>query len=124
MEQEFEKYLEYEEKYELSLSLKLINQHHPFFYFIRGLTYNIFEEEILGYYDEKTNKAYFYTNRPDKYGIVYTYAWKLFIENEESEVNIYGKYCGQFYLSNEYETDKKYFNKYLMNVISELIFEF
>lgn len=117
MEQEFKKYLEYD------MSLKLINHNHPFTYFIRGLTYNTFTEEILGLCDEKTNKAYFYTKRPDKYGIVYTYAWKLFLENEESEVNIYGNYCGEFYLSNEYETDKKYFYKFIMNVLSEIIFD-
>ena len=121
MEQEFEKYLENEDSYDKSL--KIINQYHPFSYFIRGLTYNTLKEEILGFYDENTNKAYFICQRADKYGIVYTYAWKLFIENEETEVNIYSKYCGQFYLSNEYETDKKYFNKYIMNVLSEIIFD-
>jgi hypothetical protein len=103
--------------------IQLIDENHPFNHFINGLTHNKLKDQpILGYYNEKTLESYFYTQRPDKFGAFYTHGWKMFVQNDDADVKIYSKGCGTFYESNEYETDEKYFYKYIFEIISEKIF--
>lgn len=122
MEQDFLHYLNiYTDK---ESQLLLIDETHPFNHFINGLTLNKLKDQpMLGYFNEKTLESYFYTQRADKFGAFYTHAWKMFIQNDDADVKIYSKYCGTFYESNEYETDEKYFYRYIFEIISEKIFQ-
>lgn len=119
MEQDFLNYLTDEDS-----QLLLIDETHPFKHFINVLTLNKLKDEpILGYYNEKTLESYFYTRIPDKFGAFYTHTWKMFVQNHDAGVKIYSEYCGNFYESNEYETDEKYFYRYIFEIITEKIFQ-
>lgn len=125
MEQDFLYYIKNYEDEEEDSQLLLIDENHAFKHFLHGLTLNkLKDESILGYYKEKTLESHFYTRRrPDKFGTFYTHAWKMFVQNDAADVKIYSKDCGTFYESNEYETDEKYFYRYIFEIISEKIFQ-
>jgi hypothetical protein len=95
--------------------------------FLNGLTLKTLNIEYIGFYERKTNNVYFYVKNPDKYkcNILYN-SWLLFmnIENKcDININIYAVSQGLFYKEDEYESDSKYFYKYLMNVIVDKLCE-
>ena len=95
--------------------------------FLNGLTLKTLNIEYIGFYEEKTKNAYFYVKNPDKYkcNILYN-SWLLFmnIDNKHDiNIDIYAVDHGLFYKEDEYETDSKYFYKYLMNVIVDKLID-
>lgn len=92
--------------------------------FLNGLTLKTLNIEYIGFYEEKTKNAYFYIKNPDKYkcNVLYN-SWQLFCNNDNINVKIYRTYCGYYYECNDYEPDRKYLYKYLMNVIVDKLID-
>lgn len=93
--------------------------------FLNGITLKTLNIEYIGFYEPKTKNAYFYVKNPDKYkcNILYN-SWLIFMNidndnNNDVYINIYSVSDGLFYKEDEYETDNKYFYKYLMNIITD-----
>ena len=95
--------------------------------FLNGITLKTFNIEYIGFYEEKTKNAYFYVKNPDKYkcNVLYN-SWLMFMDinnKHDININIYAVDHGLFYKEDEYETDSKYFYKYLMNVIVDKLID-
>lgn len=95
--------------------------------FLNGLTLKTLNIEYIGFYEEKTKNAYFYVKNPDKYkcNVLYN-SWLMFMDinnKHDININIYAVDHGLFYKEDEYETDSKYFYKYLMNVIVDKLID-
>jgi hypothetical protein len=89
--------------------------------FLNGLTLKTLNIEYIGFYEQKTNNVYFCVNNPDKYkcNILYN-SWLMFMDiydDNKININIYAVCHGLFYKEDEYELDRKYLYKYLMNKI-------
>ncbi|MBU3733928.1 MAG: hypothetical protein FGM30_05445 [Candidatus Fonsibacter sp.] len=89
--------------------------------FLNGLTLKTLNIEYIGFYEQKTNNVYFYVKNPDKYkcNILYN-SWLMFMDIYDDckiKINIYAVSGGLFYKEDEYEPDRKYLYKYLMNKI-------
>ena len=89
--------------------------------FLNGLTLKTLNIEYIGFYEQKTNNVYFYVKNPDKYkcNVLYN-SWLMFMDicdDNKININIYAVCHGLFYKEDEYEWDKKYLYKYLMNKI-------
>jgi hypothetical protein len=107
---DFREYLEITEDY-----LTKIDNQHPFYYYLQGLTYNMFDEEVIGYYNKDNQEVHFYTKDPSKLGNIYHHGWINF--NKTEKVKIYSKYCSSYYESNEYNIDEKQYYKYLIDIL-------
>ena len=92
--------------------------------FLEGLTMKTIEFEYVGFYECESKNAYFYIeNRdPNIRTIIYN-AWQLFNKNHEISITIYGLNFREFYEANDYETERKYFYKYLMKMLVDKVFE-
>jgi len=92
-----------------------------FKYFLNGLTLKTLNIEYIGFYEQKTNNCYFYVKKPDKYkcNVLYN-SWLMFNDDNKINIDIYAVSDGLFYKEDEYESDSKYFYKYLINIIDEL----
>jgi len=94
--------------------------------FLNGLTLKTLNIEYIGFYEQKTNNAYFYVKNPDKYkcNVLYN-SWLMFMDiydDNKININIYAVSDGLFYKEDEYEQDRKYLYKYLMNkIVDKLI---
>jgi len=84
--------------------------------FLEGLTLKEIYFDYIGFYEEKTKNAYIYVKQDAIDHTIIYHAWQLFCNNDEIDVKIYGKYCGN-YSRNKYETDRKYLYKYLMKML-------
>jgi hypothetical protein len=89
--------------------------------FLNGLTLKTLNIEYIGFYEQKTNNVYFYVKNPDKYkcNVLYN-SWLIFMDiydDNKININIYAVSHGLFYKEDEYELDRKYLYKYLMNKI-------
>lgn len=91
-----------------------------FTFFLEGLTMKTIDFEYIGFYECETKDAYIYVkNRESKiHNIIYN-AWQLFCTNDEINIKIYVSSQGFFYEENGFETDKKYFIKYVMNILGD-----
>jgi len=92
-----------------------------FTYFLNGITLKTLNIEYIGFYEQKTNNVYFYVKNPDKYkcNVLYN-SWLMFMDiydDNKININIYAVSDGLFYKEDEYEPDRKYLYKYLMNKI-------
>jgi len=91
--------------------------------FVNGLTLNAICIDYIGFYEKSTKNVYFYVDvisvyEPSGYYIILHNAWQLFNDNDYINVKLYVKsrFDGQYGKSNDYETDRKYLYKYLMNM--------
>jgi hypothetical protein len=93
--------------------------------FLNGLTLNTQVFPYIGFYEKNTKKLYLLLQSVNKSPEVYTTihnAWQLFHKNDFINTKCYGNYCGKYYYKNDYETERKYLYKYLMNMyIDELL---
>ena len=101
--------------------IELIDEKHPFIHFLKGFIHDEFECEIIhGWYhvDSKIMKC-IPNQHPSNVGNIIHTAWQQYWKNNnyDFDVYIYGKYCGELYKSNEYETDKNQFYKDLITRI-------
>jgi len=102
----------------------MINIDDNFNIFLNGLTLNNIDFQYIGFYEEKTKDAYFYVNHRNSItSTIIHNAWQLFCNNDEIDVKIYGKYCGNYSVRDDYETERKYFYKYLMKMLVDKVFE-
>ena len=88
--------------------------------FLNGLTLNTEVFTYIGFYEENTKNLYFIlqsvNKSPEYYTMIYN-AWQLFHNNDFINVKFYHKYRGQYdKKSCDYETERKYLYKYLMNM--------
>jgi hypothetical protein len=94
--------------------------------FLNGITLKTLNIEYIGFYEQKTNNVYFYVKNPDKYkcNVLYN-SWLMFMDiydDNKIKINIYAVSHGFFYKEDEYEWDRKYLYKYLMNkIVDKLI---
>ena len=92
--------------------------------FLNGLTLNNIDFQYIGFYEEKTKDAYFYVNHRNSItSTIIHNAWQLFCNNDNINVKFYWTHCGNYYERNDYETDRKYLYKYLMNMLVDKVFE-
>lgn len=91
--------------------------------FLDGLTLKRIHFEYIGFYEEKNKNAYIYTksNDPIHHNIIHN-AWEL-LNDDDVFVSIYGSFNGNYRERNDYEPDRKYLYKYLMNVLVDKVFE-
>lgn len=93
--------------------------------FLNGLTLNTQVFTYIGFYEKNTKNVYFILQSVNKSPEIYTTiynAWQLFNNNDFLVVRCYYKYCDKYHYKNEYETERKYLFKYLMNVyVDELL---
>jgi hypothetical protein len=115
---DYDELWEYDVNTELFTKLdgvEIIDEKHPFIYFLKGFTHNEFECDILhGWYHIETKSMKCIPKQhPSGVGNLIHTAWQAFWENNnyDYDVYIYYNYCGDLYCSNEYETDKKKFYK-------------
>jgi hypothetical protein len=47
----------------------------------------------------------------------------IIYNNDEISIKIYGTYCGNYSIRDDYETERKYFYKYLMKMLVDKVFE-
>jgi len=91
--------------------------------FLEGVTLKEVYFEYIGFYEEKTKNAYIYvTQDAIDHSIIY-HAWQLFCNNDEIDVKIYGKYCENYSIRDDYKTDRKYLYKYRMKMLVDKVFE-
>jgi hypothetical protein len=102
--------------------IEIIDDNHNFISFLNGFTHNLFQINILhGWYYKPLGIAKFLVRNPSSEGNIIYFAWQEYLQNKDGENNdvyIYSTYCGDIYLSNEYDIDKNLFYK---NLVSELI---
>ena len=73
--------------------------------------------------EEKTKNAYIYVEQHAiPHTIIYN-AWQLFNNNDEIDITIYRLNFREYYEANDYETERKYFYKYLMKMLVDKVFE-
>jgi len=118
MDTETQTFLDYI-KVDNDIKDELISVGEDFKNFLNGLTLNTEVFTYIGFYEENTKKVYFIlqslNKSPEFHTTIYN-AWQLFHNNDFINVKIYDKYCGQYYCKNDYETERKYLYKYLMNM--------
>ncbi len=91
--------------------------------FLDGITMKTIEFNYIGFYEEKTKNAYIYVEHHSvNHTIIYN-AWQLFNDNDEISIKIYGTYCGNYSIRDDYETERKYFYKYLMKMLVDKVFD-
>lgn len=92
--------------------------------FLNGLTLKTLNIEYIGFYEQKTKDAYFYIHfpSPSTSNIIHN-SWQLFCNNDNINVKIYRSYCGNYSECNDYEPDRKYLYKYLMNIIVDKLID-
>ena len=91
--------------------------------FLDGITLKEIHFEYIGFYEEKTKNAYIYVKQDAvNHTIIYN-AWQLFNNNDDISIKIYGTYCGNYSIRDDYETERKYFYKYLMKMLVDKVFE-
>jgi hypothetical protein len=92
--------------------------------FLDGITLKEIHFEYIGFYEEKTKDAYFYVMKQDAnhHNLIYN-AWQLFCNNDDISIKIYGTYCGQYSIRDDYEPDRKYLYKYLMKMLVDKVFD-
>ena len=113
MDTETQTFLDY---IKVNINDKLIPVGCDFNNFLNGLTLNTKVFTYIGFYEENTKNVYFIVkNSPEVCTTIYN-AWQLFHNNDFINVNIYDTYCGQYYIKNDYETERKYLYKYLINM--------
>jgi hypothetical protein len=116
MDTETRSFLDY---IKVDINDELIPVDDDFNHFLNGLTLNTKVFTYIGFYEKNTKNAYFILQSVNKLSedctTIYN-AWQLFHNNDFINVNIYDKYCGQYYCKNDYETERKYLYKYLMNM--------
>jgi len=109
-----------------------IENNHPFLFFLRGFSHGLWDYEIIhAWFHTDSKIAKFYINNSSKFGSLITNAWREYIssdashrddteneEDEEVEVYIYTRYCGELYDSNEYDPNSRDFYK---NLVSRLM---
>jgi len=108
-------------KYDITGDITLIGD--DFTVFLEGLTMKTIDFEYIGFYEEKTKNAYIYVKQDAVNHTIIYHAWQLFCNNDDISVNIYGKYCGNYSIRDDYETERKYFYKYLMKMLVDKVFE-
>jgi len=91
--------------------------------FLKGITLKEIHFEYIGFYEEKTKNAYIYVKQDAVNHTIIYHAWQLFCNNDEIDVKIYGKYCGNYSIRDDFETDRKYLYKYLMKMLVDKVFE-
>ena len=91
-----------------------------FKYFLYGITLNTENIDYIGFYEKNTKNVYFYLqgyNQSDFCSILHN-AWQLFHKNDDINVKIYDTYYGVYdERRNDYETDRKYLYKYLIDML-------
>ena len=113
MDTETQTFLDY---IKVDINNELIQVSNDFNNFLNGLTLNTKVFTYIGFYEENTKNVYLIVkNSPEVCTTIYN-AWQLFHNNNFINVNIYDTYCGQYYIKNDYETERKYLYKYLMNM--------
>jgi len=108
-------------KYDITGDITLIGD--DFTVFLEGLTLKEIHFEYIGFYEEKTKNAYIYVKQDAVNHTIIYHAWQLFCNNDEIDVKIYGKYCGNYSIRDDYETERKYLYKYLMKMLVDKVFE-
>jgi hypothetical protein len=105
--------------------VEILDEKHPFIYFLRGFTHNEFECDIIhGWYHIESKSMKCITKQhPSGVGNLIHTAWQAFWKNNgyNYDVSIYYNYCRDLYHSNEYMVDKKMFYKYLTRRLIENI---
>jgi hypothetical protein len=109
--------------------IEIIDEKHPFIYFLRGFTHNEFECDIVhGWYHIETKSMKCIPKQhPSRVGNIIHTAWQAFWENNYYDydvyiyVYIYYSYSGELYRSNEYEIDKKEFYRDFVKKMVEKI---
>jgi len=91
--------------------------------FLDGITLKEIHFDYIGFYEEKTKNAYFYVKQDAVNHTIIYHAWQLFCNNDDISVKIYGKYCGNYSIRDDYETDRKYLYKYLMKMLVDKVFD-
>jgi len=103
---------------------KLIKIDDDFYNFLNGLTFNTIDFDFIGFYEEKTKKAYIYINQSDpKINTIIYNAWKLFCKNDDIKVKLYGNEFSSYYKFDNYETKRKYLYKYIMEILVNKLFD-
>lgn len=103
---------------------ELISVGDDFKNFLNGVTLNTQLFTYIGFYEENTKNVYFYIQvyTPSEYYTTIYNAWQLFHDNNFMNIKCYDKYCGKYNYYKNYETERKYLYKYLMNMyIDELL---
>ena len=116
MDTETQTFLDY---IKVDINNELIPVSDDFNNFLKGLTLNTKVFTYIGFYEENTKNAYFIlksVNKPQEVCTTIYNAWQLFHNNDFINVNFYDKYCGQYYCKNDYNIERKYLYKYLMNM--------
>lgn len=98
---------------------------HDFKNFLNGIILNTGHIDYIGFYDKNTKNVYFYVQgrEPHKFCSIIYNAWQLFHNNDNINVKIYETYCGQYEERNDYETDRKYLYKYLINMLVDKLYD-
>jgi hypothetical protein len=91
--------------------------------FLDGITLKEIHIEYIGFYEEKTKNAYIYVKQDAVNNTIIYNAWQLFNNNDEISIKIYGTYCGNYSVRDDYKTERKYFYKYLMKMLVDKVFE-
>ena len=91
--------------------------------FLEGLTLKEIHFEYIGFYEEKTKNAYIYVKQDAIDHTIIYHAWQLFCNNDDINIKIYGKYCENYSIREDYEPDRKYLYKYLMRMLVDKVFE-
>jgi hypothetical protein len=119
MDTETQNFLDYI-KTDNDIKYELIPVCDDFKNFLNGLTLNTEVFTYIGFYEKNTKNVYFILQSVNKSPEVYTTiynAWQLFHNNDFINVKFYDKYSGQYdKKSCDYETERKYLYKYLMNI--------
>jgi len=108
-------------KYDITGDITLIGD--DFTVFLEGLTLKEVYFDYIGFYEEKTKNAYIYVKQDAVNHTIIYHAWQLFNNNDEIDIKIYGTYCGNYSIRDDYETERKYFYKYLMKMLVDKVFE-
>jgi len=86
--------------------------------FLNGIVLNTDDINYIGFYEKDTKNAFFLYKGDDfKLCTIIHNAWHLFHKNHDINVTMYSIYCGEYYERNDYETDIKYFYKYLITIL-------
>jgi len=91
--------------------------------FLDGITLKEIHIDYIGFYEEKTKNAYIYVEQHAIHHTIIYNAWQLFNDNEEISIKIYGTYCGNYSVRDDYETERKYLYKYLMKMLVDKVFD-
>jgi len=108
-------------KYDINGNITLIGD--DFTAFLDGITLKEIHFDYIGFYEEKTKNAYIYVKQDAVNHTIIYHAWQLFCNNDEIDVKIYEKYCGNYSIRDGYETDRKYLYKYLIKMLVDKVFE-